>query len=94
MQVGAHTPSDRPLAEAEARSADDCSPDLVERTKVPAEGTDAEEIAFEANPRVSRVEVEDPQKLRAEGYDANGEIILVVAFDDIRPETFSIYTCP
>lgn len=72
----------------------DCSPDLVERTKVPAEGTDAEEVAFEANPRVSGVDVENPHKLRAEGYDANGEIILVVAFDDIRPETFSIYTCP
>lgn len=72
----------------------DCSPDLVVRTKVSAEGTDAEEVAFEANPRVSRVDVENPKKLRAEGYDANGEIILVVAFDDIRPETFSIYTCP
>lgn len=72
----------------------DCSPDPVERIKVPAGGTDAEEVAYQADPTVSRVDAESPRKLRAEGYDSDGNIILVVAFDDIQPETFSIYTCP
>lgn len=72
----------------------DCSPDPVQRNTVPAEGTNAEEVLDEADPQVSRIEVEDSRKLWAEGYDDEGNLILVVAFDDIPPETFSIYSCP
>jgi heat shock protein HslJ len=72
----------------------DCSPDPVHREKVPAEGTDAEEVANSADPKVARVETEDERRLRAEGYDSNGEVIVVVSFDDMAPETYSIYTCP
>jgi len=72
----------------------DCAPDPVQREKVPAEGTDAEELALQADSEVAEVVVEDTRKLSAEGYGADGELLLVVLFDDIKPETFSIYTCP
>jgi len=51
-------------------------------------------VAFAVDPGVVDVEVEDSRKLHAAGYDADGEIVLVVAFDDVQPETLSIYTCP
>ena len=72
----------------------DCAPDPVVRTKVPAGDTDAEAVAFEADSRVVGVGVEDSKKLHAEGYDSDGEVVLVVAFDDVQPATFSVYTCP
>ena len=72
----------------------DCDPDPVVRTKVSAGDTDAQAVAFEADPRVVDVEVEDSRKLRAEGYDSDGEVVLVVAFDDVQLATFSVYTCP
>ena len=72
----------------------DCSPDPVHREKVPAEGTNAEEVASNSDPKVTRVEIEDDRRLRAEGHDSNGDVIVVVSFDDMAPETYSIYTCP
>lgn len=72
----------------------DCSPEPLARTRIPAEGTTAGEVAAESDPRVIRVEVVDEFDHQAYGYDAEDEIVVVVQFDDMAPETFSIYTCP
>lgn len=40
------------------------------------------------------VEQPDPTAAVWFAYDADGEAIVTVAFDDVTPHTFSIYTCP
>lgn len=78
----------------------DCGDREVVREKVPANGSDFEtfRMAGETLTRgldgVDTLEQEDPTSLRWYGYDEAGEAIVVVSFEDVSPEMFSIFTCP
>lgn len=72
----------------------DCAEDEVVTEDVPSDGTTAEEVAFEADDRVAVVTAEDDRGHFATGVDSDGNVLVVVAFQDVDPFPYRIYTCP
>lgn len=72
----------------------DCGEDEVVTEDVPSDGTTAEEVTFEADDRVAVVTAEDDRGHFATGVDSDGNAVLVVAFQDVDPFPYRIYTCP
>lgn len=72
----------------------DCGEDEVVTEDVPSDGTTAEEVAFEADDRVAVVTAEGDQGHFATGVDTDGNVVLVVAFQDVDPFPYRIYSCP
>ena len=78
----------------------ECGDREVIREQVPADGSDfvtfslAGETLIRGLEGVDTIEQEDPTSLVWYGYDEAGKAIVVVSFEDISPEMFSIFTCP
>ena len=70
----------------------DCSPSVVEETRVPDEGQEVLDIARDADPSV--VEVEEWQPLRYSGLDADGQVIVELALGDMAGADYQVWTCP
>ncbi len=69
----------------------DCSPSVVEETRVPYEGQDLLDLARDADPSV--VEVEEWQPLRYSGLDADGQVIVELALGDMAGADYQVWTC-
>jgi heat shock protein HslJ len=72
----------------------DCGEDEVVTEDVSSEGTTAEEVAYEADDRVTDVTVEGEVGQFATGYDPEGNVLVVVAFQDVDPFPYRIFACP
>jgi hypothetical protein len=78
----------------------DCGDAVVVRDTVPASGSDFDSFAVEGRSLiegiedVSSIEQLEPNSLVWFGNDNEGATVAAVAFDDMQPATFSIYTCP
>lgn len=69
----------------------DCSPGVVEETRVPDEGQDVLDIAQDADPNV--VEVEQWEPLRYSGLNADGQVIVELALGDMTGADYQVWTC-
>lgn len=75
----------------------DCGSQELVSEDATIEGADFEaagEHLVSSQPGVETHEKFDPSSLNWTGYDSSGEPIVVVAFQDIFPEFFKVYTCP
>jgi len=77
----------------------DCGAEPLIREQVSAEGSDLESFMTAGRDLigglagVTAVEQQDPNRPIWFGYDISGAPVVVVAFDDVSPPMFSIYTC-
>ncbi|HXV70300.1 MAG TPA: META domain-containing protein [Acidimicrobiia bacterium] len=72
----------------------DCGDEEVVTEEVPSEGTNAEKVAFAADDRVTEVTVEGELRHHATGYDSEGNVLVVVSFQDVDPFPYRIHACP